>query len=217
MAGIAVFLSGQNRLKYNESPQGIPQEIGMSSEHSGLSDALRQMADNEPDDQTLDGQGGQAAARPGATRLGASASGDSSPAEPWDDDDDLVPAVVEDESGEIVGEVAEPAAMTDAADFTAPPMPRVQMPGGSSVSRSRIKHKPKGDGLKAFAVPIVLAVGLMLLAPGIWALLVLTGAYQSEQEGATQMAMMMLISWPISFCLLAAGAVMFMQIRAGKK
>ncbi len=177
----------------------------MSQSDSGLSDALRQMADSEEE------VPGDASSSPDA---------EAAPRDlPEDGDEEIVVAEVEDESGEVVARIQEPASMAgataSAGGSAQRPMARVQMPVGAP--RARITPKPQGDGLKAFAAPIVLVVGVLLLVPGIWSLLVLTGAMQSEQEGATGMAMMMLVSWPVSFCLLVAGAVMFVQVRAGKK
>lgn len=74
-------------------------------------------------------------------------------------------------------------------------------------------------GLKATMAPVVGTVGVLLLVPAIWAVLVLGGAevFAAERNDALSMAKAMLVCWPIAICLIAASGVMMYQVVRGRK
>lgn len=122
-----------------------------------------------------------------------------------DEHDEYIAAEVDDESGSEVAEapihfhpsVGQPAPMYR-------PLPR--------------KTK-KNSELKAIAAPILMTVGVMLLIPAFWAVLVLTGAGvpMSDREDASSMAKVMLLCWPVALALVIPAVFMFVQISADKK
>lgn len=123
-----------------------------------------------------------------------------------EDQGDFVAAEVDDESG---GEIAEvPLHFQAAATQSGPayrPLPR--------------KGKKKNNELKAMAAPILMTVGVMLLMPAFWAVLVLTGAPvpMSDREDASTMAKVMLLCWPLALTLVIPAVFMFVQLGADKK
>lgn len=69
-------------------------------------------------------------------------------------------------------------------------------------------------GLKAAAVPILITVGVLLMIPGIWSLLILTGVWESPREDAKTMAVAMLATWPIAASIFAGAGFFWWQIRS---
>ena len=91
-----------------------------------------------------------------------------------------------------------------------------------SVRRSSTRlpqRKSKSLDLKATAAPLLATVGVLLLVPAFWSLLLLAGVNVpgSDREDAGQMAAIMLVSWPIAICLIVAAVFFFLQIAKEKK
>ncbi len=80
-------------------------------------------------------------------------------------------------------------------------------------------RKSKTHDLKATAAPLLATVGVLLLVPAIWAALLLigVGVPGAARDDARPMAAVMLASWPIAICLIAASVVFFKQIIREKK
>ena len=70
-------------------------------------------------------------------------------------------------------------------------------------------------GLKTMAMLVLSTVGMLLLIPAVWALLLLAGAevWNHDRTGAHKMALLMLICWPIAFALLCGAVYYFIQIK----
>ncbi len=80
-------------------------------------------------------------------------------------------------------------------------------------------RKSKSHDLKATAAPLLGTVGVLLLVPAFWAVMVLIGwsVPGAAREDSRTMAAVMLVSWPIAICLLAAAGFFFMQLRREKE
>ena len=125
-----------------------------------------------------------------------------------DDDDDYITAEVEDESG------ADPASAP--MHFHAAP----GNPGSHAAPRPLpVRSRKKNSELKAIAAPVLLTVGVLLLIPASWGLLVLAGAPvpMAEREDASSMAKVMLLCWPLALSLLLPALIIFGQLHAEKK
>lgn len=126
-----------------------------------------------------------------------------------DDEQDYITAEVDDEAveDESAGDVAAAAASFQSQMASAPRPSPVRRVGG--------KHSE----FKAVAAPILLTVGVMLLIPAFWAVLVLAGAGvpMSEREDAVTMAKVMLLCWPLAISLLLPALIIFGQLHARKK
>lgn len=74
-------------------------------------------------------------------------------------------------------------------------------------------------GLKMLAVPVLLAVGLLLMVPGCWAVLRLLGVDVplSDRPNVDVMAKVMLTCLPIAAILLAGAGFFYAQARAARK
>jgi hypothetical protein len=170
----------------------------MPEASDGLSDVLRQMAENP--DAKPEPDAGQALPDGVVHAEG---------------EDDLLVGEVDDESGDIVasssgGNGAAPPEATSAARAAARP---------GAASRTYRPSGPPSPGLKAVAVPVLLTVGVLLLIPGVWAILLLCGAdvWKSDDSSAKSVALIMLLCWPIAACLLAAAAVYLYQIQRAQR
>jgi hypothetical protein len=89
-----------------------------------------------------------------------------------------------------------------------------------SARRTGAARARKPNPVKAVAIPVLITVGLLLLIPGIWSVLLLAGVevWNSRAPGAQRMAVVMLIaSWPMSICLLGGAALFFHQLRSEQK
>ena len=86
-------------------------------------------------------------------------------------------------------------------------------------TRNRPIRKSSSHGLKATAAPLLATVGVLLLIPGIWSVLTLSGMdiAGSKRDDAKAMATAMLVCWPIAICLLVTAAIFFTQILKEKK
>lgn len=73
--------------------------------------------------------------------------------------------------------------------------------------------------LKLMAVPALVGVGLLLLLPGIWSILIILDreviGYNSD--GAKTMAYAMLSSWPLALFMFAGAGFFFWQVQRMKK
>src|SRR5687768_959396 len=129
------------------------------------------------------------------------------------EDDDVFEGEVEGEeedvgADEIAAEVG--GAEADEFDFARDP--------ARPVGYRRPVPQASGDGLKAIAIPILATVGVLLLVPGVWAILLLSGAqvWSSHRSSARPMALAMLVCWPIALALFGAAMMFFKQIQREK-
>lgn len=117
---------------------------------------------------------------------------------------------VDDESG---GEVAEVPAVD--------PMLAFQAAAATTAATFRPLPRPqkKSQDLKAIVAPILMTVGVMLLVPALWSVLVLMGASvpMSGREDSNSMAKMMLLCWPLAISLIVPAAMIFIQISDAKR
>jgi hypothetical protein len=123
------------------------------------------------------------------------------------EDDEYVLAEIEDESG---GNVAlTPLSSVHQSDDASP---YHYHPTGSAAGQ---KHHE----FRAIAAPVLMTVGVMLLIPAIWAIMVLTGARvpMSDRPDAPTMAKVMLICWPLALTLIIPAVLLFAQISASRK
>jgi len=79
-------------------------------------------------------------------------------------------------------------------------------------------RKPANHDLKRTAIPILLTVGGLLLIPGIWAVCLMLGLEvpRHDDPQANQVALGMLITWPLSLCMIG-GAIFFWMQTSGEK
>ena len=84
---------------------------------------------------------------------------------------------------------------------------------------TRPRSSKANQGLKATAAPLLGTVGVLLLIPGVWAVLTLSGmnVAGSAREDAQAMAWAMLVCWPIAICLLVTAIIFFVQMLRDKK
>ncbi len=83
--------------------------------------------------------------------------------------------------------------------------------GSTSGGRTLASRRPKPpSGMAKFGVKASMVIGMLLLIPAIWAVLVLVGVdvFNANAAGAKQMALLMLVCWPIGGALIG-GAVHF--------
>jgi hypothetical protein len=76
-------------------------------------------------------------------------------------------------------------------------------------------HKTWRFNLKVLAPPLIALVGLMLLVPASWSVLLLLGVPVpgADRVDAPRMALAMLACWPLAVCLLASAGWFFVQER----
>ena len=91
-----------------------------------------------------------------------------------------------------------------------------------TASRSRSKlpqRKSSTHDLKATAAPLLGTVGILLLIPALWSVLLLVGVGVpgSAREDSRPMAAIMLACWPIAICLIITAAIFFKQTIRAKK
>ena len=86
-------------------------------------------------------------------------------------------------------------------------------------SRTPPLRKSNSHDLKATAAPLLATVGGLLMVPALWSALLLigVGVPGSGRDDARPMAAVMLVSWPIAICLIAASVVFFRQVVQEKK
>jgi len=166
----------------------------MSSSHGDLSDALRNMADGEHDPEPAEH-------RPEDTEDTVDEH-DATAVDQADADPAPEEAMLEDEAGDFIASAPAAQSTTNAARRTTP-------------RRSR-----KGDDqFKAAAVPVLFTVGGLLILIGIWALLLLldVAVPMHQRSGSQQMAIAMLVCWPVGLALIAGGVIFHKQIQQARK
>ncbi len=87
-------------------------------------------------------------------------------------------------------------------------------------ARSRPRPPARRDanhGLKTASVPVLITVGLLLLVPGVWSLLILTGTWESPREDARTMAIAMLATWPIALSMFCGAWFFWHQTKKGRR
>lgn len=84
---------------------------------------------------------------------------------------------------------------------------------------ARLPRKSKTHDLKATVAPLLATVGILLLVPAVWSTLLLVGVTVpgAEREDSRPMAAVMLLSWPIALCLIAASIAFFLQVTRYKR
>jgi hypothetical protein len=93
-----------------------------------------------------------------------------------------------------------------------------QQPAYRPAPRASAGSRRSSD-FKAIAAPILMTVGLMLLLPAFWAVLVLTGAGvpMSDRDDASTMAKVMLLCWPLALSLIIPAILIFARLAADRK
>jgi len=91
-------------------------------------------------------------------------------------------------------------------------------PSSSSGRGGNRRAASQNHDLKRTAIPILLTVGVVLLIPGIWAVCLLIGLEvpRHNEPDAKQVALAMLITWPLSLCMIGGAIFFLMQTRGGK-
>jgi len=87
-------------------------------------------------------------------------------------------------------------------------------------SRSRLpQRKSSSHDLKATAAPLLGTVGVLLLIPALWSVLLLVGVGVpgSAREDSRPMAAIMLACWPIAICLIITAVIFFKQTIRAKR
>ncbi len=76
-------------------------------------------------------------------------------------------------------------------------------------------HKTGRFNIKILAPPLLALVGLMLLVPASWSVLLLVGVPVpgADRVDAPRMALAMLACWPLAVCLVASAGWFFVQER----
>lgn len=171
----------------------------------GLSDVLRQMADGEPTSDNMPQQSDLAPTEPDNESVDQA-------------DDTALAAAMEDEAGDVIGEST--ASTTPKAAASPTPEPTRTAP--QAAPRPAVSRRPAASNthqLKATAAPVLVTVGILMLIPAVWAVAILLGipVWHSQRDGAGQMAIAMMVCWPIALALIAGGIWFFIQVTAEKK
>lgn len=89
----------------------------------------------------------------------------------------------------------------------------------ATTAKSLPRRKSKTHDLKATAAPLLATVGVLLLIPAVWSTLLLigVGVPGADRQDARPMATVMLLSWPIAICLIAASSFFFVQVIRQRK
>lgn len=90
-------------------------------------------------------------------------------------------------------------------DVASPPLakPASAAPPAAPDVRRPPARSPERDPFHVLAVPVLLAVGALLLVPGVWAVAVLMGfdVWRADEPGAAKMALVMLACLPLGLML----------------
>ncbi|MEO0477676.1 MAG: hypothetical protein AAF085_17160 [Planctomycetota bacterium] len=96
-------------------------------------------------------------------------------------------------------------------------------PGARSTSK-RKKHMHKPDvgmmGIRQAMIPVLITMGLVMLALGVWGIMVKTGndtLPMADQANAQQLAILGLVGLPIGILMFAAAGFMFYMVGKDKK
>lgn len=121
-------------------------------------------------------------------------------------------AVIEEQEVVAVADEPEAPALNLEQDM---PVPRRSSRTAAVASRGGRSVKPAkpATSLQAVFAPVLITFGLLTLVPAIWAVLVLMGIKvpMHDGQGASGMAKLMLVCWPVSLGLLAGGIVGVVQ------
>ena len=199
-------------------------------ENDHLADALNRLGDDDPE-QTDAGRDGDFVIGEDPAEEDATIDDDPPQADEEiveveaeavveDDDDEADDAeavvVAEDAVVEVEGTAAEvessgPAETGNAEALAA----RSAAVRRSSRARAGRASTSATNDLKKVAVPMLITVGLLLMIPGLWALLVLGGVeiFGSAKQGARGMAMVMLLCWPIALLLIFGAFYFIVELR----
>lgn len=89
---------------------------------------------------------------------------------------------------------------------TPKPRPRTAMP----------KQAPPPSSLQATSIPVLITVGLLLLIPGVWALLIILGKtniWRGDHEDARKMANLFVAGLPLGLLLISGAVYFLIQVR----
>lgn len=114
----------------------------------------------------------------------------------------------------------QPASSAKIKAVPAKKKPQQRSSSRPTASRSRLpQRKSKTHDLKATAAPLLATVGLLLLIPAFWSVLLLADVDVpgSAREDSRPMAAVMLACWPIAICLIVAAFIFFKQTIRAKK
>jgi hypothetical protein len=122
------------------------------------------------------------------------------------------------ERGSATGEAASSRSSSSSQDAPR----RSSRESAPARSRASSGRRPGGRSedtqLKSMAVPALLAVGGLMLIPGLWSLAILADleVWRSNKPGAQTVAMAMLLCWPIAGCLIFGAWHYHQQVRKAK-
>ncbi len=87
------------------------------------------------------------------------------------------------------------------------------------TSGSRGRGSGQQDRIKAAAVPVLSLIGVLLLIPAVWAVLLLAGApvWHHERHSARGMAAVMLVCGPIAFAMFGGAAYYGAKLRGNRR
>jgi len=87
----------------------------------------------------------------------------------------------------------------------------------TAPAATRRPARPAPNRLRAVAIPVLLLVGIALLFPAVWAVMLLAGGEvrNHDRPGAIGMARVMLVCWPIALALL--GSAVFYMVQPRKR
>ena len=153
----------------------------------------------------------------------------AAPAAPPVDDDEVL--IVDDEPAPAAAPAAPPApapapvveadlgkltALTDKGDLASE---LTQVAVEVKQPKAVRGKKQKGNPLVRTITPVLYTIGLMLLVPAMWAVLILSGAEKipgAQIDDAPMKAKFMLICWPVAILLLATAIYYTLQIMGEK-
>ncbi len=109
-----------------------------------------------------------------------------------------------------------PASPPEAAPASDDPMAQAAA-AAAAPRRTPVRpgaKKKKSSDLSATAAPILLTVGLLLMVPAVWAVMILRGyenAWGADRPNAGMMAKLMLSAWPMGLILIGSGIYCFIK------
>ncbi len=119
----------------------------------------------------------------------------------------------------VEGSTEGDAVLPTTGSRSARPTDRTRTSGGSAQPQRPGQRRGTGghDRIKAIAVPVLGLVGLLLLIPAMWSLLLLADheVWHHDRQGARSMATVMLICWPIAAALVGTAGFYGYQLLKG--
>ncbi|MBI1368904.1 MAG: hypothetical protein GC162_09660 [Planctomycetes bacterium] len=119
-------------------------------------------------------------------------------------------------AGAVDDELLEPVVMTDdEVDYDNP----LSSPAFLNTPKRKTdkkkqgrRGKPRPASLRKLAIPVLVGIGLALMAPGMWAVGILTGmdVPMLGRDNSHAMAIIMLVCWPISLLSFVSAIFMYM-------